>query len=629
MTTPKHDHYDWYDYNGGDFASNPSTKVHTVVSPRTTLYASIMLFALAFILFSRSLYLQVIKGREYASLSFGNSIRKEILVPDRGIIYDAQKNPLVVNIPQFSLTITPSLLPRSLQERGEYIQNIARQLQMSDMVIFNVLSDYPMTHKYEIPIITRLTYKEALTLITKVKSFNALRVSISTHREYLNPNFSHVLGYTGKVNEHELSQDSQLTLNDNIGKTGLELYYEKALRGSKGEQEVEVDSFGKSSAVISQSNPVSGDTLVLSIDQRFQDKVTQILRDHMSRYGKHKGVVVASDPKSGAIKAFVSLPQFDNNDFSGEISYEQYEAYTQDKNLPLYNRVINGEYPSGSTVKTVVAAAALEESVIQPQTSIFSSGGIWVQRQWYFPDWKAGGHGQTNVYKAIADSVNTFFYYVGGGYESFEGLGLDRLISYFKKFGLGDVTGIDMPHESNGFVPTREWKSEAKNEEWYIGDTYHIAIGQGDLLVTPLQVQQYTSYFANNGKAYKPFLVSSIIDEDLIEKKTEPQIAFENVVSKESSTIVREGMRRGVTEGSSRYLEQLPFSSAGKTGTAQFAKNKPPHAWFTGFAPYDDPELVVTVLIEEGIEGSTYAVPVAYEVFKAYFELSDDAKTID
>jgi penicillin-binding protein 2 len=292
----------------------------------------------------------------------------------------------------------------------------------------------------------------------------------------------------------------------------------------------------------------------------------------------------------------------------------------QDSNRPLFNRVVAGEFPAGSTIKPVMAAAALEEKIINENTTINSNGGIRIS-EWIFPDWKAGGHGLTNVKKALAESVNTFFYYIGGGYDNFKGLGIDKIVKYFKLFWLGQPTGIDLPSEGTGFVPTPAWKEEAKDEVWYIGDTYHVSIGQGDVSVTPLQVANYTAFFANGGKLYKPHLVKQVLDsQNQVIKDMPTEVLATGFVSPQNIEIVRAGLRQTVLSGSARSLNSLSVPIAGKTGTAQWSTRHQPQAWFTGFAPYDNPQIVVTILVEEGGEGSAAATPIAKEIFDWYFK---------
>lgn len=285
--------------------------------------------------------------------------------------------------------------------------------------------------------------------------------------------------------------------------------------------------------------------------------------------------------------------------------------------MSLFSRAIAGEYPPGSTFKQVMAAAALEEGIVTEQSRIHSVGGIWVGR-WFFPDWLSGGHGYVNVKSAIANSVNTFFYYAGGGYKDFEGLGIEKIAKYSKLFNLGEKTGIDLPGEGRGFVPDALWKEQRFDEPWYIGDTYHLSIGQGYLLATPLQIALTTSFFANNGILYKPQIAKDFIKGGDTEYLAHEYIR-KGIIKPKNVDIVREGMRDAVKYGSARSLSSLPFTSAGKTGTAQIGGDKDPHAWFTCFAPYENPQIVLTVLVEEGGEGSSIAAPIARKILEYYF----------
>jgi penicillin-binding protein 2 len=261
----------------------------------------------------------------------------------------------------------------------------------------------------------------------------------------------------------------------------------------------------------------------------------------------------------------------------------------------------------------------MQEKIISENTTVLSTGGLRVG-QWFFPDWKAGGHGRTAVRRALAESINTFFYYIGGGYENFIGLGVDRLAKYMLLFGLGMETGIDLPNESPGFVPSKAWKEQVRGEKWYIGDTYHLAIGQGDLLVTPLQDANWTAVFANRGTLYHPHIVKAVLsDNDQTITPIQPKIIRQNMVDSYNIEVVRQGMRQAVTSGSAAKLQSLPVEAAAKTGTAQWGTDKTPHAWFTAFAPYKKPEIVVTVLVEEGQEGSQIALNVAQDILQYYF----------
>jgi penicillin-binding protein 2 len=322
----------------------------------------------------------------------------------------------------------------------------------------------------------------------------------------------------------------------------------------------------------------------------------------------------------------VSIPSYDNNKFSQGIKAEDYEAILNDEENPMLNRAISGIYPSGSIIKPVIAAAGLDQGVISEDTTINDPGEIKIG-EWVFPDWK--NHGIVDVKKAIAVSCNVFFYAIGGGWENIKGLGVDLIDQYLDRFGFGKTSGIELTGEAEGNIPTPEWKEEVKGEPWYLGDTYHLAIGQGDFLVTPLQMANALVGIANGGTLYKPHFVSKVIDpEGNTVKEFDAEVLSDSLVDNDYSIeVVRQGMRQSVDSdtGSSRQLQDLPVSAGGKTGTAQYDASdlERYHAWFTAFAPYDNPEIAIVVLVEKGGEGNEVAEPVANEILKYYFENKD------
>lgn len=572
--------------------------------------------------FVRTVYLQIIRGNGFSLLSDKNKIRTVILPSHRGIIFDANGTALVHNVPNFVLQITPSELSKNEQERQSLFSLISETTGIPIQEIQKTLSEKSPFQKTILA--EHIPYEKALQFISRLTEGQGVELVASEGRQYVTTDLkslSHVLGYIGRITDKELKgNNEEYQPTDSLGKEGLERYYELVMRGKPGKKEIEVDALGSEKGVLSEEQTQDGKNLVLTIQLDLQKKAEQALTDVLKKFNKKKGVVIVSKGGSGEILALVSLPSYDSNDFSNGISHEKYNALISDKDQPLYNRVIYGEYPSGSTIKPVVAAAALQEGVVTENTTIMSVGGIHINK-WFFPDWKAGGHGPTRIFKALAESVNTYFYTIGGGYETFQGLGADRLIHYFKLFGIGEKTGIDLPSERSGFVPTQEWKKKTKGESWYIGDTYHISIGQGDILVTPLHIAGITSYFANNGVWYKFHLLKKILGStpDAIEEKKN-EVWKKDLVAHEHVQSVRKGMRETILTGSGRSLSNLGVSVAGKTGTAQWGVGKQPHAWFTGWAPYDNPQIVVTVLIEEGEEGSRTSIRVAEDIIKWYFK---------
>lgn len=581
----------------------------------------ILIFLGLVILFVRTFQLQVVRGEYYSHLAEINRTVEKPVLAARGLIYDKNRQPLVKNMPIFDALILPKDLNLNEQNRQEQIALIANVIDQDEKLILELLSKYPNNFKYFLSIKENIDYQEALLLKIKAQSIPGLYIETRNQREYNNAiEFSHLLGYLGKITEEELTEYGRdYLLNDYIGKTGLELSYESILRGKYGKKRVEVDVMGQEKKVIDYEEPQSGQNLVLSIDKNVQQKIREILDNYLARLNKQRASIIMLNPQNGEIIAMVSLPDFDNNLFAKGISSTDYKELIENENRPLFNRAIKGEYPSGSTIKPVVSAGALQEGIVNDRTSFMSVGGLWLYDRWFFPDWAAGGHGLTNIYKAIAWSVNTYFYIIGGGYDDFQGLGIEGLKKYYRLFGLGEKTGLDLIGEASGLLPDPTWKERVKNEEWYIGDTYHIAIGQGDLLVTPLQVANFTSVFANGGILYRPHLVTEIFSNEGSRKLIEPQIIKKGFVDQENLNIVKNAMRQTVTMGSAQYLNNLDIAVAGKTGTAQWRSDKENHAWFTGFAPFDNPEVVITVLVEEGGEGSQVSVPIAYEVLNWYF----------
>lgn len=592
--------------------------------------ANIIIFTFLFLLIlllGRVAWLQIVKNSYYLFLAEGNRIRNQRIEPKRGIIYDSEHHPLCRNIANFMLYFIPADLPPSEEEFNGIIKNISVILgDKSEEELKQILSkvDKKSLEAYQpLFIEDNISYEKAMLLYLKSAEWPGVILSNKSRREYnlTSRSLSHVLGYTGKISEKEIEKvGDQYFLIDYLGKTGIEYFWEPDLKGKNGQKQIEVDALGKEKKIISQTEAEDGHNLVLSINTGLQKKIEETMAEKMSKLKLTKGAGIALNPQTGEILALVNIPSFNGNDFARGIKVNEYNNLADDPDKPLFNRAISGEYPSGSTIKPVIAAAALEEGVIDEHTNFLSVGGIRMG-QWFFPDWKAGGHGVTNVRKALAESVNTFFYYIGGGNDNFNGLGIDRIVEYEKLFGLGAQTGIDLSGEASGFLPTKEWKEQTKGERWYIGDTYHLAIGQGDITVTPLQVALYTSVFANGGKLYRPHLVKEILSSnDKLIQEMESLPVRSDFISANNIKIAREGMRQTVTAGSARSLGDLPVPAAGKTGTAQWSSQKNPHAWFTGFAPYDNPEIVITVLVEEGKEGSAIAVPIAKEVLAWYFK---------
>ncbi|MFH1142434.1 MAG: penicillin-binding protein 2 [Candidatus Uhrbacteria bacterium] len=596
----------------GELSENPRLRPLINLSViKVTLI--VVCFILGLVL-ARAGYLQIIRGDYYYALAEGNRIRIENIPAIRGVVYDRNLNLLVENVPSFTITITADDLPDDTEERDQVLNVTAEIINIPRGEIEAILAEYKDVYYQAVPIARNVSHEKTMAIASQNQLLPGVDYLLTTERAYATDaarSLSHILGFMGKLDPDEIDLRLQqgYARTDEIGKQGIEKTYEELLRGQVGEKIVEVDALGNEIVIINEEQPVEGQNIIMAIDSELQSFIEMRLSEYQDKNKNIKASVIALDPNNGQVLSLVSLPSFDSNDFVGGINSSIYHSLISDPDQPLFPRAIAGEYPSGSTFKPVVAVAALSEGLINEYTSFLSSGGLAIST-WFFPDWKAGGHGLTNVRKALAESVNTFFYIIGGGYEDFIGLGVDRIVEYAGYFGLGSVSGIDIAGEALGFLPSKEWKEKFKNERWYVGDTYHLAIGQGDILVTPLQIAVMTSVFANGGMLYQPHLLYDVEQsgKDVREDVTADAIR-----------IVREGLRQGVTEGSSRYLLTVTEPVAGKTGTAQPGGDKDYHAWFTGFGPYENPEIVLTILIEEGGEGSEVAVPIARDIFNWWF----------
>ncbi|MEK7447304.1 MAG: penicillin-binding protein 2 [Patescibacteria group bacterium] len=584
-----------------------------------------MIIGLTFLLLlslmlSRAAYLQIFLGHQNKTLAEENRNRGNIIRAPRGIIYDRNHVKLVKNTPNYEATIIPSELSRDENERKNVISEAAKALNIPAEEIQKKVDEKGIN--YTQPILLKEKISKDDSFIIASKMLKGINVPVNPVREYLDGGLlSHAMGYVGRISEEELKDKKDTyMLTDYIGKTGLEESYENTLKGKDGRQKYEVDSTGKVVKFLGQEEPKLGNSVVLSVDFGLEQKLTDTMKKVMAGVKATKATAIAMNPQTGEVLAYVDIPTYDNNLFSKGISGADYNKLLNDPNNPLLARGISGEYPSGSVIKPFIAAGALQQGTINESSTVNSTGGIKVG-EWIFPDWKAGGHGVTNIIKAIAESVNTFFYAIGGGYGNIKGLGPDLMKHYLDLFGFDKQTGLDIGGESKGSIPDPVWKEKIKNEDWYLGDTYHMAIGQGDVLVTPLQIASATCVIANGGKLYKPRFVNEIVDEnDKVIETKKPEIANQGFISPNNIDIVKRGMRQTVVAGSARSLNGLPVAVSGKTGTAQFGPNESlQHGWFTSFAPYDNPQIVLTILVEGSGGGDVTAVPIAKEVYQWYF----------
>ena len=601
-------------------------KLETPLRARVfVIFFGIIIIGLAVLLF-RSGYFQFLKSEDYLKLAQRNSVRIYPVLAPRGIIYDKNLTPLVNNLPSYNVFLTPQDLPKDKMERETMIEQISFLLDLNPKEVTKEISDFDFEKEQRILLIGDLAIEKILMLQSRLGDFPALTVENGVQRQYLYGEIlSHILGYTGKLSKEDLNAFPNYSTAERLGQEGLEINYEEFLRGKLGQRQIEVDSKGRQKKEVGVEEPIAGQNLVTTIDIELQKKIFDEVSHMLASLKIIKAAAVAIDPRNGKVLSLLSLPAFNNNLFEKSISVADFKKLEEDPDNPLFNRAISGQYPSGSTIKPMLAAAALEEKVVTPSTIVNDPGQITIVNQYNpnivytYPDWKA--HGAVNIYSAIAQSCDVYFYTIGGGWNGIEGLGIDRIKKYLDLFGFNKPLGIDLPGEQGGLVPDENWKQKTKGEQWYIGDTYHVSIGQGDLLVTPLQMASAIASIANGGKLFSPYLVDRIVDSDKNSIKVfEPHIIRDDFIKSDNLAVVRKGMREAVVSGSARYLADLPVKVAGKTGTAQIAGQEKPNAWFVGFAPYDNPQIVLVIMLENAGEGSSYAVPIAKEVFKYYFK---------
>jgi penicillin-binding protein 2 len=586
---------------------------------KTTLFRFFLfLILLLLFLYLRTFQLQIIQAKDFQIKSEKNKFLISKIRAERGVIYDQNFKQLVFNKPTFDLILKKNELPKDEREKEKILKEVASILKVD----FEKIKEKMNTQNEEIKIAENLDHEALIVLETKIDELSGFEIEKRIQREYLDgETISHLIGYLGKT--------------DLEGKEGIEKSYDQVLKENPGKILIERDAKGKilSQKIVELSKP--GKSLVLWLDFDLQKKIKEEMEKKIREVGAKGGAAVAIDPKTGGILALVSLPSFDNNLFSRGISKEDWEKLQNDPKNPLLNRATSGQYLFGSTVKPFIALAALEEKIISSNKKIDCQGKIEIPHRYNpeiiyeFKDWTV--HGLTDIRKAIAESCNVFFYTIGGGYQNQEGLGPSKIKRYLETFGFGKLVDSDFPIPSfaKGLIGDPEWKKEKFGESWWDGDTYNMSIGQGYILTTPLQVARAYAAIANGGKLLKPRFVKEIVDEEKnVVETIQPEIEKEIQIDPKNLQIVKEGMRWAVTGQNSPHasaisLSDLPVAVAAKTGTAQISRKDCKDCytiWISVFAPYEDPKIVLTIVLED-VKGrlSQVVVPVAKEVLNWYF----------
>jgi penicillin-binding protein 2 len=593
---------------------------------RLAVVGVFVLFAFA-LLFARFFWLQVIQHEYFQTRAEDNRISLVPIVPNRGLIVDRSGVVMARNYSAYTLEITPS----KVADLEATINDLAKivDIQPKDRKRFRKLLDESKNFE-SLPVRTRLTDEEVARFIAQRFRFPGVDIKARLFRQYPHGDLaSHAIGYIGRVNDRDLEAIEKNDMEDNyrgtdhFGKTGLEQKYEFDLHGQTGFEQVEVDSGGRAVRVLARTAPVPGDNLVLTLDLKLQQVVEKA-------FGTRRGALVALDPSTGGVLALVSMPGYDPNLFVDGITSQDWDALNTSEDKPMVNRALNGAYPPGSTFKPFMALGALELGKRTPQQAI-SDPGFYNFGGHVFRDDKKGGHGSVDMYKSIVHSCDTYYYMLAND------MGIDNISSFMRQLGFGQRSGIDIEGESEGVLPSQEWKRKRfrkpEQQKWYAGETISIGIGQGYNAYTPIQLAQATAAVANNGVMYRPHLVRHIENIRTGEKRMiEPEPLRAIPLKPQNVEVIRQAMVGVNKEGTgARAFAGAEYVSAGKTGTAQVYSLKGEkylegkvkerlrdHALFIAFAPADKPKIALAVLVENGGFGAQSAAPIARQVLDYY-----------
>ncbi len=552
-------------------------------------------------------YLQVLEGAKLREMSDKNRTRIRPVAAPRGILYDRNGLALVDNRPAFTL----SFIPRDMEDRNTVLARVAVLLKIPLTELQDALARVPADSLRPVRVRRGLSLEDVARIEEWKIELPGVVVEVEPQRVYPTNSFAaHLLGYVREVSEEQTRQ-GRYRRGDMVGQTGLERVLDEHLRGRDGGERIEVDALGRPVQVIQREEARPGGQVITTIDRRVQETAERAMTGRA-------GAIVVMDPRTGDLLALTSSPAYDLERFTGNLDREAWAAVMRDPNHPLLNRALQSQYAPGSVFKMVVAAAGLQERTLSPADGTYCNGEFTLGK-WRFGDWLKGGHGHVDLRSSIVNSCNVFFYQAGLK------VGPEAIARYARAFGLGAPSGIDLSGERPGLVPSPDWKRARLGRSWTAGETLNVAIGQGQLLVTPLQVARMMSAFANRGVLWKPRLVQRVERADGTLAYSEPTRMTGQVdLSPPVWEFLRQAMA-GVVSGGTGVASRIPgIEIAGKTGTAQSVAHSDSakgqdHAWFASFAPVDDPQVVVVVLVERGGKGGQVAAPIAKQIYQAIF----------
>ncbi|HPX61786.1 MAG TPA: penicillin-binding protein 2 [Deltaproteobacteria bacterium] len=587
-------------------------------------FAVAMLF---FLLLLRLWHLQIMSGDDYRDMSENNRLRFLPVAASRGAIMDRSGKVLVSNRPSFSLAV----IPQEVKDREALLTRLASLLKLDRDEMAQRWDKGRGKAKYYPIVLASGISRDQVEIIEENRLYlPGVEVEMKPVREYAQGLLAaHLLGYIGEVSEDELNSSGfeDYYPGDYIGKNGVERSWEKELHGSDGGRELEVNARGQVLRTISETYPTPGNSVVLTIEAAVQKQAELA-------FGAQAGAAVALDVNTGDVLAFVSNPVYDPALFSGKIPADKWKRYLEDKRRPLENKALTGMYPPGSTFKMVTALAGLEAGVIDRSTTV-TCRGYHESGSSRFNCWNRRGHGQTNLKKSLRESCDVYYYQLG------EKIGMEQIAGTARKMGLGAPLGIGLKNEKGGLIPGAEWKQKRFGKRWFQGDTITASIGQGYVLMTPIQLASMTATLASEGKVYRPRVVKRIVDADgKTVKEYPPELVAETGIPAEHFRLVKQGMLSCVNDpgGTGSMARLYEVKVAGKTGTSQVVKlrdrkgNLPykfkDHALFVAFAPYDKPEIAVAVVVEHGGGGGSVAAPIAGNILRAYFDAKKPKPTV-
>ncbi len=562
---------------------------------------------------ARLVYLQLIQGDRYLNLSSKNRVRLVPIKAQRGLIYDRNGELLVGNVPAFNVSVIPAALPKSKADKQKVLDLLQQLLVLEPEVLEEKIERRRLRYFEPIRILGNIDRKTAALIEEHKPQLPGVVILTESRRHYkFNQLAFHALGYVGEISEHELALREGYQAGDVIGQSGVEKVYDHYLKGRNGWLHIEVDALGRQMGILGREDPWVGHNLVLTLDRQLQEQAEHIL-------GDRTGVIIMEDVRNGEILAMASSPTYDPNRFAEGISRKDWKKLRNDKRYPLTNRATQGMYSPGSIFKVVSLMAGLEEKAVTPATQFLCKGVYWIST-WPYRCWNDRGHGLVRARYSLIQSCDIYYYQLGLK------LKVDKLGKWAREFGYGKISGIDLPNERAGLVPSPQWKERTQNMPWFPGNTVMMAIGQGYILATPLQIMDMMAAAANDGVIYRPHLLKLVTSQSgRVIHEVKPEIIHKINADIRHWQLIKSSLKDVVNhrKGTGKAARLKGIYAAGKTATVQNPHGED-HAGFAAFAPYDHPEIAVVIYLENAGGGGAEAAPLCRQMMEAYFGINTE-----